>query len=492
MVPTCGANERATGCQFVVRGLLAASAAFKAGSAKAHFHDVRDARIVIGEALKELADRELRAGRGAFLRHAPSYARMFYMRQGDKREIKLALAVASNIQIPNDLESIFERLEFFTDQDSFRVPLSRRGDGLQVRHIPHILQYISENNKGINIWAYEEPENSLEMSNAFALANEFENDFSKNNQIFITSHSPAFYSLGSERAKRFLVRKSLIKNGDRQAWVSNVEDLTSSKVADAELGVADLIAQRSSDAFEQIERLKIINAELERLHRPVVLTEGKTDVILLKAAWNKLFPNDEMPFEITSCDLGGANSGQENAGADELKKILESTTKSQQPFRIGLFDCDKKGVDCFNKLRNHKIYITKNSIKVNENKRSAAFKLPNIPWGSPYDNFISESFCIEMMFPYSSFNHDFIDFEFMIAGKKISKSKGEKWMESFSQEPELFEDIAFKVVPKFNNKMKVSEFLKNLEPSAFENFRSIFEDIHAVIKDQQIFAAKAI
>ena len=109
--------------------------------------------------------------------------------------IKVALQVKSNIQIPNDLESIFERLEFYTDQDSFSVPLTRRGDGLQVRHIPHILQYISQNNKGLNIWGYEEPENSLEMSNAFALAGEFKNEFAKQNQIFITSHSPAFYSL---------------------------------------------------------------------------------------------------------------------------------------------------------------------------------------------------------------------------------------------------------------------------------------------------------
>ena len=163
-------------------------------------------------------------------------------------KIRIALAVKSNIQIPNDLESIFERLEFFTDQDSFRVPLSRRGDGLQVRHIPHILQYISGNNRSLNIWAYEEPENSLELSNAFSLSHEFENEFSSSNQIFITSHSPAFYSLSSQSTKHFLVKKSVIESGGRENWITSLEDLENTQVADVELGVAQLIANRSQEA----------------------------------------------------------------------------------------------------------------------------------------------------------------------------------------------------------------------------------------------------
>lgn len=398
-------------------------------------------------------------------------------------KIKMALSVKSNIQIPNDLESIFERLEFFTDQDSFRVPLSRRGDGLQVRHIPHILQYISQNNKGLNIWAYEEPENSLEMSNAFSLAKEFENEFSAENQIFITSHSPAFYSLNSKQAKRFLVKKSLIKNLNRESWISVVEYLENSKVADVELGVAELIAERSADAFEEIQRLKDKNEELSALGRPVVLTEGKTDAVLLRAAWGKLYPEKEILFEIASCDLGGADVSQENAGADELKKILESTTKNQRPLRIGLFDNDGKGNACFENLKKHKLHSQNEIIKINNNKKSAALKLPNIVWGSPYDEFISDSFCIEMMFPFELYEEDWVEFEYIIGGKKIPKERGEKWVQNFQKEPDLFGDVPFKIVPRFQNKVALAEKLEGLKSENFSNFLLVFAGIQQIIDD---------
>lgn len=389
-------------------------------------------------------------------------------------KIQVALAVKSNIQIPNDLESIFERLEFFTDQDSFRVPLSRRGDGLQVRHIPHILQYISDHNKNLNIWAYEEPENSLELSNAYLLANEFEKDFSTSNQVFITSHSPAFYSLSSQRTKHFLVRKAVIRSGDRDNWITSLEDLENSKVADAELGVAQLIADRSKEAFAQIKRLTEKNAELAELTTPVVLTEGKTDAGLFSAAWGKLYPQTAMPFEIKSCDLGGSAQGSENAGADELKKILESTTKDQNPTRIGVFDRDDKGLECFDKLKKHNGFGTENDAKLNQNLRSGAVRLPEITWGSPYDQFVGNSMCIEMMFPYDVFPKEHLEFVFMMGGKKLAKAKGETWVAKLTESPDLFDDVPFRVVPKFKDKTALASSLASLDETAFTKFKPVF------------------
>ena len=69
MAAARGTNERATGCELVVSAFLAARAAFKAGAAKANLHDVLKAGVVIGEALKELADREVRRRGTAFLCH---------------------------------------------------------------------------------------------------------------------------------------------------------------------------------------------------------------------------------------------------------------------------------------------------------------------------------------------------------------------------------------------------------------------------------------
>lgn len=397
--------------------------------------------------------------------------------------IRVALAVRSNIQIPNDLESIFERLEFFTDQDNFKVPLSRRGDGLQVRHIPHILQYISQNNRGLNIWAYEEPENSLEMTNAFALAGEFENEFAHGNQIFITSHSPAFYSLKKPSTKHYLVKKDELEASGRKQCITVVNDLDNTKVADAEMGVARLVADRSREAYDEIERLREKNAELSALSVPVILTEGKTDAKLLAVAWDKLYPNNAIPFEVKSCDLGGGVGGQENAGADELKKILESTTRDQRPPRVGVFDRDEKGNSCFENLKKHKDFADDDEAKVNVNGQSGAVRLPDVAWGSPYDDFIVHATCMEMMFPYGKFSDDDVEFKFSIAGKSVSKSRGEAFIEKLKDEPELFEDIRLIVVPKFKNKVALAQKLSGLESENFENLRPLIKLLKKLVRE---------
>ncbi len=396
--------------------------------------------------------------------------------------IRAALAVKSNIQIPNDLESIFERLEFFTEQDAFRVPLSRRGDGLQVRHIPHILQYISSNNRSLNVWGYEEPENSLEMSNSFALAKEFEDHFSSQNQVFITSHSPAFYSLASNRTKHYLVRKSEIHSVGRTSCVTSIEDLANAKVADVELGVAQLVAQRSQDAYEEVARLQSKNDQLAAVSRPVVLTEGKTDALLLNAAWKKLFPDREMPFEVSSCDLGGAEGAQENAGADELKKILESTTKNQNPVRVGLFDRDSKGSECFANLKKHAPFNGEADAKMNQNKLSGAVRLPVVEWGSPYDRYLDDATCVELLFPFSDLTAEDVDFVFKMGNKYLTKAKAEVWIKHFEESPDLFNDVPFMVIPKFKQKMELAKRLSNSDASKFHRFTPVFGLIERVFE----------
>ena len=98
---------------------------------------------------------------------------------------------------------MFKTLIFQTvveDRDSL-IPLDMRGDGIQARHIPIILKYIADEdqktrNQGsmkVNtIWGFEEPENGMELSKAFELADDFL-EYTDSIQMFITTHSPAFY-----------------------------------------------------------------------------------------------------------------------------------------------------------------------------------------------------------------------------------------------------------------------------------------------------------
>lgn len=77
------------------------------------------------------------------------------------------------------------------------VPISlfASGDGVVMAYLVHFLAFLTMNDKRSFIWGFEEPENSLEFSKVEELANQFYSDFSKQAQVFITTHSPAFINL---------------------------------------------------------------------------------------------------------------------------------------------------------------------------------------------------------------------------------------------------------------------------------------------------------
>ena len=134
--------------------------------------------------------------------------------------IREHLGFDSTIKIPNDFRSLFESLDFSTKYGGFDIPLQHRGDGIQARHIPFVLEFIAQKSKTHHIWAYEEPENSLEMSKAFELAEQFQNSFSKDNQIFLTTHSPAFYGFVESKSSRWFVASESHNNNEAQKITS--------------------------------------------------------------------------------------------------------------------------------------------------------------------------------------------------------------------------------------------------------------------------------
>lgn len=116
--------------------------------------------------------------------------------------INEAFADPSSMRLPENLREIFESLEI----NSNGIPLSRRGDGIKIRHIPKILKFIADkqdeimNRGGVrftHIWGFEEPENNVEMSSCFDMANELSSIINKNQnfQLLITTHSPVFYRM---------------------------------------------------------------------------------------------------------------------------------------------------------------------------------------------------------------------------------------------------------------------------------------------------------
>lgn len=103
--------------------------------------------------------------------------------------------VSANFYIPSTLVDFFRTLSVKTEND---ISLFDRGDGVQARFIPEILDEISKSaNKNI-IWGFEEPENSYEARNIRKLKDEFQFKYSRKYQIFITTHTKEFLAVKRE------------------------------------------------------------------------------------------------------------------------------------------------------------------------------------------------------------------------------------------------------------------------------------------------------
>lgn len=107
------------------------------------------------------------------------------------KEFKEKTGIDAQFSIPESLIDFFRTINVSTENG---VSLYSRGDGMQARFIPAILNEISKGKKYV-IWGFEEPENSFEYRNAELLAQDFLQTYSKNKQIFITSHTKEFLSL---------------------------------------------------------------------------------------------------------------------------------------------------------------------------------------------------------------------------------------------------------------------------------------------------------
>lgn len=215
------------------------------------------------------------------------------------------LAVNSIISPPDDLTDLFRSLDFETNSeegDSYSLTL-QRGDGIQVRHIPAILGFISDQSaEEFHIWGFEEPENSLELANAIeeaALFSRYGEDANK--QVFLTSHSPAFFALKSPSVARYFVSRSEARGA---RLTSKLTRLTGDELAGDLMGETPhlpVISSYLSEAHAKIVALQDegdgLATELAERDRSVLFVEGESDRTILAVAWDVLI-GGERPFDI--------------------------------------------------------------------------------------------------------------------------------------------------------------------------------------------------
>ncbi len=259
---------------------------------------------------------------------------------------------------PKDLASLFQSFLVSTKVTDGSVPLQSRGDGLQARYVPSVLHYISSNSKNLFIWGFEEPENSLEYHHASLLANDFANKYSKEAQIFMTSHSPAFVSLQEENIVCFRAYQENGMTDIKEVWPTLQNNSHNERLRD-EIGILDIqkavhiqYEEKLKELMNLKNELSILEAELFQSTKTLILTEGKTDKTILEVAWQKLYPDTEIPFNIRDADtLQGVDGGA--GGAQAVKTMIESIHPEDGRKAIALFDYDEEGIKVFNNLSNN-------------------------------------------------------------------------------------------------------------------------------------------
>jgi len=261
----------------------------------------------------------------------------------------------NSISLPQNLRGIFETLEF----NSNNIPLSRRGDGVKIRHIPSMLRFIGDKSGNRHktlitpqIWGFEEPENNVEFSSCFALNKQFIEAAKNNTQVILTTHSPAIYNIGQGiedipnlKAARFHVSKCE-SSGDTELNIIDDENLHQ-KLGFMPL-IAPIIAEQKQKWFEEKAKQKKIIESLklelkdDKKHR--LFVEGKSDKCVFSKVIEVYFPELK---EVVHFDLKGNNCA--NSATDKAKAfhLVQKHNKDEHKLKGALIlDNDSAGVEC--------------------------------------------------------------------------------------------------------------------------------------------------
>ena len=194
-------------------------------------------------------------------------------------ELNEEISLRNKISLPSDLKAFFGALDFSLDINGQKFNLKGRGDGIKVRHIPIVLRFLANKAKVFKrgaidvktIWGFEEPENNLEMGQAFQMAKSFLK-YSDKIDIFITTHSPAFYSLKDTKQTSCW----FVDRNDTNSTIvinTNKEDID----LDEKMGVLWYITPFIKTKDEEKERLETEISQISDSTKALVFTEDESD-----------------------------------------------------------------------------------------------------------------------------------------------------------------------------------------------------------------------
>ncbi|BCV41355.1 ATP-dependent nuclease [Shewanella algae] len=265
-------------------------------------------------------------------------------------EIDATFANSNNeVKLPQNLRGIFGALEFNADS----IPLSRRGDGIKIRHIPMMLSFIALKQQSIGarttirpqIWGFEEPENNVEFSTCFELNNQLIEAAKKHTQIFITTHSPAIYSLSFNDSLPPSL-KSISYYVDKQGCDTKIKPCSEQELH-GNTGFLNLVTPMIENSrqewqkreLEYNETLKTLSCQLAQTSKPRIFLEGISDKVVINRVLKYLKRNDEVFIDTPDNAHNSANAASDRAKAFHL---LQKHEKNKVPGLL-LLDDDEAG-----------------------------------------------------------------------------------------------------------------------------------------------------
>lgn len=402
-----------------------------------------------------------------------------------QNEVSSRIGIESKISVPADMSEVFRSLVFITNDldESINVPLDMRGDGIQSRHIPIILKYLADEDQKSSkrgaanittIWGYEEPENGIELLRAFEVAGSF-NEYSRTIQMFITTHSPAFYyNENHDCFQTFYVQK---ENG-KDTRISNT---MSHKDISQTIGLMPIIAPYIAEKQSEIQKLRM-SIPLQDI--PTIFVEGETDVKYLGKAIKILSP--QLSELMDNSQLRIYSKPGEGGCGKIINWVLAWIYCGNKSKTYALFDSDSAGKTAHCELENNQVFKeSKNNkariLKPNETIKDLLKK--GIIIGYEIEHLLSVSFWEKMV------SHGYVQERSAIELNEIFARYIEK-DKSFTEicrEVINSDDIRNTIVyynPNDDKKDKIFKLLESLgreeQIEAYLGFQNVIDDLEKV------------
>jgi AAA15 family ATPase/GTPase len=273
------------------------------------------------------------------------------------KDFMASTGIDSNITLPTSMAELFRALQIDTQHGGHEISLTNRGQGLKMRYIPTILNYISSISRSYFIWGFDEPENSCEYSLCNKMAEDFENIYSNNAQIFIVSHSFSFVTLQSSMTSVYRV---YMDDNDINSQIEP-HPYDSNKLEN-ELGIYQ-IHHKLNKTFEEynesLDYYKEVEDKLKDNTKPQLFFEGESDSINFSTAHQNIFNSDIIESYKLGKHLKSKEGSSIGDGAPLLNNFMYQYVGKMPSgsIVIGVFDYDEEGMKQIKSLVNKGDYV---------------------------------------------------------------------------------------------------------------------------------------